>query len=343
MPELPEVETVALGLRPLSGRRLGALEIIDSKVWFESELAPEALAGLVLREVSRRGKYLLLRFERGLTLVQHLRMTGKMLEAGHQGIPVSVAAAAPARSGKGLQIRCCFRFEGKEICFFDTRRFGTLTLVSDEEGFFSRKGIAPDPFHERERARIWFLARMRECGKPVKAALLDQGIVAGVGNIYADEALHGVGVHPRTLASQVPDPTALWNEVLRLLERSIRMGGTTILNYVNAEGKEGEFARLLRVYGREGEPCPGCAGPVARITLAGRSTHFCPRCQPPVGGRKRPSQGSSKRAHSGPSGRSGISANSTARERSKRRSPRKVRPPSVNQKGTRAKRRKARP
>ncbi len=280
MPELPEVETVARGLRPLSGQRLAELEIIDSKVWFESELDADRLNGLRLKNVGRRGKYILLQFEGGLTLIQHLRMTGKMLEAGSALVPHGVREQVGERWGKGLQVRCRFRFEGAEIWFFDTRRFGTLTLVGDEERFFLEKGIAPDPIGDPKRALPWFLERLSASSKPAKAALLDQEIVAGVGNIYADEALHAAGVHPRTPAMRIREPLILWNHILRLLDRSIRSGGTTIRDYVNASGQEGKFTRLLRVYGRTGEPCKGCKGEVERIMLAGRSTHFCPRCQP---------------------------------------------------------------
>ena len=318
MPELPEVETVARGLRHLAGRRLHTLELFDLTVWFESEGSPEALRGLALEEVSRRGKYLLLRFERKLTLVQHLRMTGKMLEAGNPAVPAHISAAAGTRQGKGLQIRCRFRFEDFELWFYDTRRFGTLTLVGDEEQFFRRKKIAPDPFHEPERARQWFLEHLAKTAKPVKGALLDQSVVAGVGNIYADEALHRVGMHPLTPAREVKDPSALWDATVKMLARSIELGGSTIRDYVGASGEAGSFAGEHLVYGREGELCGNCGSKVRRIVLGGRATHFCPACQRQVSGKKRPIQGGSRRGH-GPS--KGTSAKLTSRSRSKRRSP----------------------
>lgn len=279
MPELPEVETVARGLSPLSGRRLRTLEIHDARVWFESEGEPELLHGLKLREVSRRGKYLLLRFERNLTIVQHLRMTGKMLEADSRVVPAAVSEAL-GRKGKGLQIRCAFTFEnGQAIWFYDTRRFGTLTLVKDEEKFFTLKKIAPDPIHQPAFAYDWFRDRLARANKPIKAALLDQQVVAGVGNIYADEALFAARIHPKLRASRLRDPRPLWDEILRILHESIRQGGSTIRDYVSAEGKEGTFAEAHHVYGREGEPCTNCGSPIKRITLAGRSTHYCAECQ----------------------------------------------------------------
>lgn len=280
MPELPEVETVARGLQPLAGQRLLALELHDARVWFESEAGPERLGGLLLREVSRRGKYLLLRFEAGVTLVQHLRMTGKMLESRSRLVPAEVVAAVASRAGKGLQVRCAFRFDATEIWFFDTRRFGTLTLTLNEEKFFLAKRIAPDPVHEPERAYARFAERLAKTGKPAKAALLDQGVVAGVGNIYADEALFAARIHPRTPACRIADPRLLWEHVLRILHESIRQGGSTVRDYVSADGREGTFAASHLVYGREGERCRECGAEIARITLGGRSTHFCPNCQP---------------------------------------------------------------
>jgi formamidopyrimidine-DNA glycosylase len=327
MPELPEVETVARGLRHLEGHRLLALELFDQKVWFESEADPDHLAGRILNEVSRRGKYILLRFEQGLTLVQHLRMTGKMLVAGSQSVPAEVERSVGKRHGKGLQIRCRFLFQEKninaekgrvELWFFDTRRFGTLTLVGNENEFFKKKKIAPDPVHAPVAARQWFLEKIAVAAKPAKAALLDQGIVAGVGNIYADEALFKVGVHPITPTKCIPDPVALWDAILALLHYSIQRGGTTIRDYVNAAGEAGTFANELLVYDRKEMPCKKCGTAIQRITLGGRSTHFCPVCQPQISGKKRPIQGGSRRGHS-PSKR--ISAKLKARSRSNRKSP----------------------
>ncbi|MGZ3732091.1 MAG: zinc finger domain-containing protein, partial [Bdellovibrionota bacterium] len=141
------------------------------------------------------------------------------------------------------------------------------------------KKIAPDPILEPTRALPWFLERLARSGKPIKAALLDQAIVAGVGNIYADEALHAAGIHPRTKASRAKNPQRLWDEILRILEESIKQGGSTIRDYVSAEGKAGSFAEAHHVYGRSGEPCPVCGTPISKITLGGRGTHFCPKCQ----------------------------------------------------------------
>jgi formamidopyrimidine-DNA glycosylase len=279
MPELPEVENVARGLKHLEGRVLKKFEIFDQRVWFESELEPETLNGRKLIGISRRGKYLLFRFSGGISLLQHLRMTGKMLELESSAIPDHIRGQIGTRGPKALQIRCRFDFGGKTVVFYDTRRFGTLTAVASEQEYFSHKGIAPDPFEQEPEARAHFLARVREIGRPIKAALLDQSLVAGVGNIYADEALFLTGTDPRTAASKVRDPAALWRAILGILGESMEAGGSSIVNYVGADGEPGRFGAQLKVYGRGGEECVVCAKPVKRIQLGGRSTHFCGYCQ----------------------------------------------------------------
>jgi len=279
MPELPEVENVARGLKHLEGSLLKRLEIFDRKVWFESLLDPLDFQGKKLLEVSRRGKYLLLRFAGGLSLIQHLRMTGKMLEESSPALPALIRAEIGTNSPRSFQVRSRFNFSGKQIVFFDTRRFGTLTAVADEEAFFEKKGIAPDPFGDEDLAREHFLTRIAQIHRPAKAALLDQSLIAGVGNIYADEALFQIGVDPRTAASRIRDPLRLWHVIRAILLSSMEAGGSSIVNYVGADGEPGSFGEQLKVYGREGEACEVCAKKISRIVLAGRSTHFCSRCQ----------------------------------------------------------------
>ncbi|MGZ3692999.1 MAG: bifunctional DNA-formamidopyrimidine glycosylase/DNA-(apurinic or apyrimidinic site) lyase [Bdellovibrionota bacterium] len=279
MPELPEVETVVRGLQHLAGQTLHTIEVFDARVWFESELKPSAFHAQRLSSIARRGKYLLFRFESGISLVGHLRMTGKFLAETSPMIPEGVRAVLGQKKGKALQARTRFRFERDSLIFLDTRRFGTLTAVKSEAAYFALKKIAPDPIENEEQARAVFLASLESKKKPIKALLLDQSAIAGVGNIYADEALHAVGIHPARVAAKVKDPLALWDAILRLLNQSILAGGTTVYNYLNADGKRGENSQNLLVYGRTGEPCQACGKPIQRIQLAGRSTHFCANCQ----------------------------------------------------------------
>ncbi len=279
MPELPEVETVVRGLAYLAGRKLRSLEIFDSRVWFESPLKPKSLEGLQLLEVARRGKYILLRFQNNITLIQHLRMTGKMLDSKSKNIPDPVRNAI-GKEGKGLQIRSRFSFTDCDLLFYDPRRFGTLTLVSDENRYFLEKKIAPDPFHRPEEAFLCFQDGVRKSKRPIKTALLDQSIIAGVGNIYADEALFLRKIHPQISASRIRELKKLWQAIIALLERSITSGGSSIRNYVNASGEAGTYAQKHLVYGKTGEPCSRCGALISRIVLGGRATHFCLSCQP---------------------------------------------------------------
>lgn len=280
MPELPEVETVVRGLKYLAGQRLQAIEVFDARVWFESEVKPVSFQNLRLTETARRGKYLIFRFEKGLSLVGHLRMTGKFLEQSSPTIAPHIRQVIGQKKGKGLQVRSRFIFENHRVLFIDTRRFGTLTAVRSEEKYFAKKKIAPDPILDPERALGVFLQAMRTKKKPIKALLLDQSAVAGVGNIYADEALHAVGVHPTSSSSKVKDPRALWEAILVLLHRAIEAGGSTVNDYVNAEGEKGEYAQNLLVYKRAGKACSTCGKKIQKVQLAGRSTHFCTKCQP---------------------------------------------------------------
>ncbi len=278
MPELPEVETVVRGLSYLKGKKLRSLTVFDPRVWFESPLKPKELENLSLREVARRGKYILFRFQKNLTLIQHLRMTGKMLDSQSKIIPEHIRDEI-GKGKQGLQIRARFSFSGSEILFYDTRRFGTLTLVSDESDYFSKKKIAPDPFHQPTEAFLCFKSGLHKSKKPIKTALLDQSIVAGVGNIYADEALHLMGIHPKKPAEQIKNSKKLWQEIISLLERSIVSGGSSIRNYVNASGESGTYAQNHLVYGKTGTPCTHCQRSISRLLLGGRATHFCPACQ----------------------------------------------------------------
>lgn len=298
MPELPEVENVVRGLRRWEGSLLEELEIFDGKVWFESELPPESFSGKRLAKISRRGKYLIFHFENGPELVGHLRMTGKFLEENSEAIPQPVKDRLGG-GGKGLQIRCRFRFRSGKLVFFDTRRFGTLTAVTDLNAYFAKKGIAPDPYSAPEAGLTTFLEEISKSARPIKASLLDQSVAAGIGNIYADEALHAANIHPKTVSRKIKDAKKIWDHAIAIMARSMEEGGTTIIDYAGVNGESGRYGAHLSVYGREGEPCLSCKTQIKRIVLAGRSTHFCPECQPKAGsavkGGKKPSKAAGKR------------------------------------------------
>jgi formamidopyrimidine-DNA glycosylase len=288
MPELPEVETVARQLEPeLEGRRIEALEVLDPR--WSRPLAPEALAaqvsGATIEGLGRRGKYLLLALDGARTLVMHLRMTGNLvLVEGEEVIDPSEGRRLyeGERSASARHLRARFVLDdGREVWFTDPRRFGEAFLIEDsrlQARFAGRVGIEPLS-EEFTAAALGEIAAGRTA--PLKSFLLDQKGVAGVGNIYADEALFRARLHPLSPAgSMKPEHSrALRDGVVAALEAGIDAGGSSIDDYRDGRGEKGRMQERFLVHTREGEPCPSCGGAIARIVVSGRSTYFCPSCQ----------------------------------------------------------------
>ena len=276
MPELPEVETIRRQLAPhLEGRLLRELQVLDPR-WCQpahpDELA-DAVRGRRIERVSRRGKYLLVELEDEVTLVMHLRMTGNLLR---------VAEADDGPEAPYVRARL-FLDDGHRVLFRDPRRFGTgeVLLGADavEDYFTSRLGIEPlSPDFTAEALRA--LARDRRA--PVKAFLLAQERVAGVGNIYADEALFRARLHPLRPVGTLrrKQIAALRDAVVASLEAGIDARGATIDDFRHADGARGSFQDRFLVHRREGEPCPRCGSKIRKLRAAGRGTYVCPRCQP---------------------------------------------------------------
>jgi formamidopyrimidine-DNA glycosylase len=287
MPELPEVETVARQLEPeLEGRRIDALEVLDAR--WSRPVAPAELGaavdGSVIEALGRRGKYLLLALEGGRTLVMHLRMTGNLvLVEGEEVLDPSEGRRLyeGERSATARHLRARFLLDdGREVWFTDPRRFGEAFLIEDSElpRRFARLGVEPLS-EEFTPELLGELAVGRTA--PLKSFLLDQSRIAGVGNIYADEALHRARLHPLSPAGSMrPEHLrALRDGVVAALEAGIEAGGSSIDDYRDGRGERGRMQERFLVHTREGEPCPECGGDVVRIVVAGRSTYFCPACQ----------------------------------------------------------------
>jgi len=269
MPELPEVETVRRRLEPaLTGRRIVALTVADATVSAQTgaELRHLALGRDVAR-LRRRGKYLIVDLEEGI-LVVHLRMTGQLLFE---------RPPTPRRPRFTIEFD-----DGSFLHFCDVRRFGRLWALRDEaelEHFFAELGVEPlSPGFSTARLRALLDGRRA----PLKAFLLDQRRIAGVGNIYADEALFRAGLHPLRPAGSVGPRGAgrLREALVETLELGIAQAGTSVDSFVDPEGASGSFQEILNVYQRTGEPCRRCGTPIQRVVVGGRGTHFCPRCQP---------------------------------------------------------------
>jgi formamidopyrimidine-DNA glycosylase len=285
MPELPEVETIRRQLEPdLNGRVIEVVEVLDP--YFTKPELPanfeRAVNGREIVDVGRRGKYLMLELDDGMTVVIHLRMTGSLVLLAPDGSenPGDARIYATEQGEKHLKARFTLD-DGGELRFSDPRRFGRGFVANAEDldaYFASRLGVEPlsDEFTVEAMAAM-------TAGRtgPLKSFLLDQKGVVGVGNIYADEALFRAGLHPLSPGgSMKPEHhAALRDGVVEALERGLDLGGASIDDYRDAKGEKGAMQNEFLVHRREGEECVNCGGEIQRIVVGGRSTYFCPACQ----------------------------------------------------------------
>ena len=286
MPELPEVETVRRGLSLLIVGKEVRSETHDWPKGFPNtpEDVQEFLLGATVTAVRRRAKVLLIDLSSGYTVVTHLKMTGQLVFRGDEvfgaGHPnESLIGPLPDRS-----TRVAIGFtDGSKLFFNDQRKFGWMKLYPtvEVENIDFMKKVGPEPL-EDEFTPSQFRDRFRRRARTsIKAALLDQTVVAGVGNIYADESLWGARIDPRRLVADVTEPEfgLLFHELRAVMNLAIEKGGSTDKNYVNAEGKRGSYMDFARVFRREGQACPRCGATIEKIKHAGRGTHFCGQCQ----------------------------------------------------------------
>lgn len=287
MPELPEVETVKRGLESLIiGKTIKTTTHDTPKSFPNPESDVEAfLHGATVTSIRRRAKVLLIDLSTAYTLVIHLKMTGQMVYRGEQvfgaGHPNdSLIGELPDRS-----TRVTFEFtDGSHLFFNDQRKFGWVKLFPTIEvpNIDFMKKVGPEPL-EPALTSQQFIERIRRRNRTtIKAAILDQTVIAGVGNIYADESLWAVMVHPATRVESVTDEKLpeLLVALQSVLTLSIEKGGSTDQNYVNAEGKKGSYISFAKVFRKEGTPCSRCGAIIEKSRVAGRGTHTCPVCQP---------------------------------------------------------------
>jgi formamidopyrimidine-DNA glycosylase len=268
VPELPEVETIRAQLAPrLEGRTLTRVEILDPRLTRPYDLfeVAEELEGDRVEAVERRGKYLVLRLESGLALLVHLRMTGSF----------GFTSASHERALLELD-------DGSRLVYRDVRRFGTWLVLerADFEPYLAAKN-GPEPLGPRFTV-AWLASQLAARRAPLKAVLLDQRVVAGLGNIYADEALWRARVNPLRPANGLgADELARVHRAIRAaLRAGIERQGSTLRDYSTPEGTGGSMQDELRVYGRDGEPCSRCRTTISKTRVGGRGTWFCQRCQP---------------------------------------------------------------
>jgi len=274
MPELPEVETIRRDLAPaLEGRTIARLRVLHADILLAPRRRTEfrgRVEGRRIVAVDRRGKWLLFRLEDGV-LVTQLRMTGRFCAGTGPRPPVADFRHVAAEFDLD---------DGRTLFYDDVRRLGGFLWLTPEDWKREEARFGPEPLEPGFRAGTLGSALSRGSA-PVKNALLDQSRIAGVGNIYASEALHGARIDPRR-----PGPSLDAGEVVRLhrclrsvLRRALESAGTTLRDYRAVNGQSGRFQARLRVYGREGEPCRRCGTEIVRIVQSGRSTFFCPGCQ----------------------------------------------------------------
>ena len=273
MPELPEVETVRANLEPvLRGRRFARVEIHDPRVTrpFEPSAVARELQDQRVASVERRGKYLIVRFESGRVLLVHLRMTGSFRHA---------SAGPPADDPHARAVVTLD--DGSDVVYRDVRRFGTWLVVDESElDTYLAARLGAEPL-ERGFGPAALATRLAGRRAPVKAALLDQRTVAGLGNIYVDEALGRARLHPLRPAGELDadEIRALHGGIRAALRMGIARQGATLRDYAQPDGRRGSMQDEFKVYGREGEPCRRCGTPIEKTRAGGRGTWYCPSCQ----------------------------------------------------------------
>jgi formamidopyrimidine-DNA glycosylase len=288
MPELPEVETVRLGLaRLIIDKSISRVDFDWPKGFPNSASDIDAfLIDAKVSNVRRRAKVLLIELSSSYTLVTHLKMTGQLVYRGEEtfgaGHPnESLIGALPDKS---TRVTITFS-DGSSLFFNDQRKFGWMRLMPTLEvpNIDFMKTVGPEPLEQSFTAKVFSERMNRRANSGVKAVLLDQKVLAGIGNIYADEALWGARLHPEVKVKDISQSKikSLHAEIIYVLNLSIEKGGSTDRNYVNAEGRRGSYIDFARVFRRENLPCPRCGTTIIKTRVAGRGTHICPKCQKP--------------------------------------------------------------
>ena len=280
MPELPEVETVRRGLLPvMEGRVIEMAEVNRPDLrWPLPEAMAERLTGKRVLALRRRSKYILADLSSGETLLIHLGMSGRMLISGQMVGEFHHTHPAPQKHDHVV-----LHMEGgARVTFNDARRFGAMDLLqtATAESHPLLAEIGPEPLGNAFNDS-YLVARLKDRNTPIKSALLDQHLVAGLGNIYVCEVLYRARIAPNRKAGAVRDPAALVPIIRQVLAEAIEAGGSSLRDYRQADGELGYFQHAFQVYGREGEPCltPGCQSKIARIVQSGRASFYCPTCQ----------------------------------------------------------------
>ena len=280
MPELPEVETIKRGLSGFClGQRIKKVEVLCDK----SFVGPvEIVEGREIVGLRRFGKALVIDLSDGVSLMIHLRMTGQLIYDGAERYAAGHPSENFVAELPNKQTRVVFELSSGTLYFNDQRKFGFVKVLPTDEVLGDRfiKSLAKEPW--QMEADEFYKKLQRHKNAPIKAVILDQKIICGLGNIYADEALYDAKIHPRELAGNLTatDAKRLLESARKVMDTSIKSGGSTMKTYVKADGTKGDYLeKFAKVFRREGQPCERCGVEIEKIRVAGRGTHICPNCQ----------------------------------------------------------------
>ena len=285
MPELPEVETVRRGLKRLIvGKSIKKVDVLNKNSFINDDNKTKSCLNETVLNVKRQGKVIIIELTDNLLLLTHLKMTGQLVFDGQ----TKFAGGHPTNSLIGnlpdKSTRVIIYFDDSAKLFFnDQRKFGWMRLISADEinkiSFLNKLG--PDAMDEKMNSKIFFERLKHHQQTSIKAAILNQTVIAGVGNIYADESLWLAKIHPATKVGKLnqTDVSRLFDSIQSVMKLSIAKGGSTARNYVDAEGNKGNYLDYANVYNRVGKPCKCCGTSIVKIRCAGRGTHICPQCQ----------------------------------------------------------------
>lgn len=286
MPELPEVETVRQQLwQRLKGKKILEVEVIHQKSVREDKGFKKKLLGLSIKDIDRVGKLLIFSFtgKEDLFMLAHLKMTGQLFVVDAKG-KIKAQGGHETQHDHTLpnrHTRVAIKMTGGTMLYFnDQRIFGYLTLTDKAGASSARARFGPEPIADNFNFKKFF-AGLQKSGQNIKAKLLDQTFVAGLGNIYVDESLFRSGIRPMRKANSLDESEAklLAKEMSKVLKEAIKHGGTTFQTFKDSTGQKGNYTRKLKVFARHGKPCAKCGQMIVKTRVAGRGTHFCPECQ----------------------------------------------------------------
>ncbi len=277
MPELPEVETIRRGLKDfILHKKIASIDVLCEKSFIGETMLGE------VSNIRRHGKALILDLDNGYSLMIHLRMTGQLIYDGKERYAAGHPSDNFTDNLPNKQTRVIIKFKDGTLYFNDQRKFGFIKVVKTKE-------VENDPFIKKLAKEPWtmtvdefYTKLQKHKNAPIKATILDQSIICGLGNIYADEALFQSKIHPETKSGQLTKKQAelLLKSAAEVMDRSIASGGSTMATYVKADGTRGDYLeKFAQVFRRNGEPCPRCRTKIQKIRVAGRGTHICPNCQ----------------------------------------------------------------